>query len=468
MKITIVSFLCCVIVMASPSAIAEAPIAQPPSQVKLPSFTPVPPQSYSIETDSVTLSEVGIVTSQDCKPEQDAWVQASLEDARYRNRSNNNNYFSTNAEDKYQYLRDLYFKDEGQPRYIVRSRQLSRSQLRKNLQYFEERSSQTVPQCTEINSCIEAISLRGSRLERCVWKSALSRGGELEQKRGPASSAEPAVASNHRELYQRCTSDAANKELQAIDQRLGDFRESPAGQQTGTVTPSLQAVMWGTSKQAEVIKKYCPDSPGFKARLAELNASYQKALEACRQINSNPDQYCIPALPDNVGYQNEAPDAPVPNMNFSTGELASTAPTPSAISNPDDENTAGPTNKKYSKNTKKEKSASSQTAQNKKQKPHGPINASSCISEKNSRMVNICDFDVEVAFCVENPQQTKNFFDSSDAFKCPNGGLSTVPAGQSEPNILHGQVQWFACSTVDTATMQTRYEAGSGYKGKCY
>lgn len=92
---------------------------------------------------------------------------------------------------------------------------------------------------------------------------------------------------------------------------------------------------------------------------------------------------------------------------------------------------------------------------------------SHCVIGKNRTLFNQCDYPVDVGFCVENPQQTKNFFDSSEAFKCPDGGLSTLGPGKEEGNILNGTVQWFACSTAHRGTAGWKYVAGSGYKGHC-
>ena len=92
---------------------------------------------------------------------------------------------------------------------------------------------------------------------------------------------------------------------------------------------------------------------------------------------------------------------------------------------------------------------------------------SHCVVGKNRTLFNQCDYPVDVGFCVENPQQTKNFFDSSEAFKCPDGGLSTLGPGKEEGNILNGTVQWFACSTAHRGTAGWKYVPGSGYKGHC-
>lgn len=92
---------------------------------------------------------------------------------------------------------------------------------------------------------------------------------------------------------------------------------------------------------------------------------------------------------------------------------------------------------------------------------------SHCITGKNARLFNQCSYDVDVGFCVENPQQTKNFFDSSGAFTCPNGGISTLGPGKDGGNILHGRVHWWACSTKTRGTGKWRFVDGAGYRGYC-
>ncbi|RIX77898.1 hypothetical protein [Acidovorax cavernicola] len=93
---------------------------------------------------------------------------------------------------------------------------------------------------------------------------------------------------------------------------------------------------------------------------------------------------------------------------------------------------------------------------------------SHCVTGKDNTLFNKCSYSVDVGFCVENPQQTKNFFDGSDAFRCPNGGLSTLGPGKKEGNILHGTVHWWACSTKHRGTGRWRYVEGAGYRGYCF
>lgn len=96
-------------------------------------------------------------------------------------------------------------------------------------------------------------------------------------------------------------------------------------------------------------------------------------------------------------------------------------------------------------------------------------NDSECITMRDNSLFNQCEFDVDVSFCVENPRQTKHFYDSSEAFRCPNGGLSTLGPGKKEGNILNGRVHWFACATKYRGKGGSRrYVEGSGYKGRCF
>jgi len=88
----------------------------------------------------------------------------------------------------------------------------------------------------------------------------------------------------------------ANSELQKIDQRIAEHLASTEGQQINNATPSLQLVMWGTSEQANIMKKYCPDADAFKQEIADRMVSYDSALRACRQIQSNPE-VCGPVSP---------------------------------------------------------------------------------------------------------------------------------------------------------------------------
>lgn len=93
---------------------------------------------------------------------------------------------------------------------------------------------------------------------------------------------------------------------------------------------------------------------------------------------------------------------------------------------------------------------------------------SHCVIGKDSTLFNQCNYSVDVGFCVENPRQTKHFFDSSEAFQCPNGGLSTLGPGKKEGNLLHGTVHWWACSTKHRGTGRWRYVEGRGYRGYCF
>lgn len=97
-------------------------------------------------------------------------------------------------------------------------------------------------------------------------------------------------------------------------------------------------------------------------------------------------------------------------------------------------------------------------------------NANSCISLRGNQIVNTCSKMVWVTFCVTDPRQTKNFFDSSDAFKCPNGGLENISGNRANGLIWHGWVHYFACYADDIGTMKTNFwqdRYGGSYHGLC-
>lgn len=131
-----------------------------------------------------------------------------------------------------------------------------------------------------------------SRLLACAYRIAATR-------RDSAATVSPAAAKA--KLESQCAPDAvasANRELQEIDQRLAAFLESPAGQQTGTVTPSLQVIMWGTREQVRIMKRYCPKADAFQERIDTLMSSFQSAQQACRTIQSDyGPKNCEPAAP---------------------------------------------------------------------------------------------------------------------------------------------------------------------------
>ncbi|MCY1212371.1 hypothetical protein D9M72_241050 [compost metagenome] len=93
---------------------------------------------------------------------------------------------------------------------------------------------------------------------------------------------------------------------------------------------------------------------------------------------------------------------------------------------------------------------------------------SHCVVGKNNSLFNQCNYSVDVGFCVENPQQTKHFYDNSKAFECPGGALIALPAGLQDGNILHGKVHWWACSIKHRAGNKWRYVEGVGYRGYCF
>lgn len=138
----------------------------------------------------------------------------------------------------------------------------------------------------EANQCSAAIA----RLTACAYQAAAT----IKDGNTPVT---PEVAKA--KLVTQCAPAAlekANRGLQQIDQRIADYLNSPSGKQITQATPHLQIVMWGTSEQAKIMKQHCPDADAFKQEIADRMASYESALRACRQIQSNPN-ICGPVAP---------------------------------------------------------------------------------------------------------------------------------------------------------------------------
>jgi hypothetical protein len=88
--------------------------------------------------------------------------------------------------------------------------------------------------------------------------------------------------------------------------------------------------------------------------------------------------------------------------------------------------------------------------------PYKP-NANACVGLSGNQLVNNCSKAIWIAFCTLNPRQTQNFFDSSDAFKCPKGGLESISGNGRNGLVWHGWVQFFACYADDIGTMKTSF-----------
>jgi hypothetical protein len=96
---------------------------------------------------------------------------------------------------------------------------------------------------------------------------------------------------------------------------------------------------------------------------------------------------------------------------------------------------------------------------------------SNCVEVRGNSLANKCDQTLLIAFCVTNPQQTKNFFDGSDAMRCGSGGgLDNISAGKSHGLVLYGVIQYFACPYTDyytPARMKTKLTPQGYYVGTC-
>lgn len=80
-----------------------------------------------------------------------------------------------------------------------------------------------------------------------------------------------------------------------------------------------------------------------------------------------------------------------------------------------------------------------------------------CVSNRGNQITNVCNIAMDISACVISPEQTKNFFDGSSAFECPNGGLFTLGPSQSDGNLIHGVVSFFACPSSERGTSRTEF-----------
>lgn len=97
----------------------------------------------------------------------------------------------------------------------------------------------------------------------------------------------------------RCSPEAAravNQELADIEGRITNFLLSPAATTSAGATPTLRVVMWATQRSIDAIARHCPEGELFIEKESGYKAAYNKALEACRALLSEPD-LCGPAAP---------------------------------------------------------------------------------------------------------------------------------------------------------------------------
>ncbi|ENX02635.1 hypothetical protein F900_01081 [Acinetobacter modestus] len=169
---------------------------------------------------------------------------------------------------------------------------VSTSELKESVIYLykaadeEDQKKYNIHSVSRGDQCTVALY----RLTACAYQTAAMRKDSI-------AAVSPEVAKA--KLESQCSTQSiekANLELQKIDQRIADYLASSEGKQLANATPSLQVVMWGTSEQAKIMKKYCPDADAFKQEIADRMVSYEGALRTCRQIQSSPE-VCGPVAP---------------------------------------------------------------------------------------------------------------------------------------------------------------------------
>ena len=281
------------LVLSAPLLMAsgQQPVARPPAQTAVPTFTPVAPSPPSFAAGPGDIPKMGAVTEGDCQGEFDAFVNVGMENANMHNLPRQPREVHVNA------AKARAYQDGGPIRMTTSGNPLTNSQLQRNIAFYEQQVRAPMPPCRDLTSCNTASSLAGSRLDYCLLKLALSRGSLPAAPVAPPPLPKPALPDCVREA-----TTAANQELDGIDREIERFLASPVGQQGGAATPALQVVMWGTSQQSQIIKRHCAGTTGFDQRLAELNASFTAAREACQKIQTRPE-VCKPVAPSQLASQ---------------------------------------------------------------------------------------------------------------------------------------------------------------------
>lgn len=160
-----------------------------------------------------------------------------------------------------------------------------------------------------------------------------------------------------------------------------------------------------------------------------------------------------PAIIGAVGSAGAAYTAANPIRQAPQRSTSATSPPPVAVAPAVSTNSQNP----YANNTPAGESSAVTPQQSQSQRKPYKRNANSCISLRGNQIANNCGKPVVIAFCVLNPRQTKNFFDSSGAFQCPNGGLETIGGNSRNGLIWHGQVMYYACFTSEMGSMTTKF-----------
>ncbi|RQO35979.1 hypothetical protein DBR37_06420 [Herminiimonas sp. KBW02] len=186
------------------------------------------------------------------------------------------------------------------------------------------------------------------------------------------------------------------------------------------------------------------NAANWRARLKES----QEDHAAAQQIAA-----VSPAIIGAIGSAGAAYTAANPIRQAPQRNTSATSPTPAAVAPAVSTSSQNP----YANNTPVGGSPGVTPEQSQSQRKPYKNNANSCISLRGNQLANNCGKPVVIAFCVLNPRQTKNFFDSSAAFQCPNGGLETIGANSRNGLIWHGQVMYYACYTSEMGSMTTKF-----------
>jgi hypothetical protein len=253
----------------------------------------------------VTTFDAFAISSGDCQTEQRALVDNASANARAAERN-----YGYSASKTVTGLEAFVRNGVAQLLKELNSPQATAKNIKSNLDYIEQHS---IPAFRELARKSrfgdDNQKLLDWRLtEACMYRIRLR---ELEA----LPSAEPsALSPNPPKSSPSCESakvESINQKLSSIDEKVGVFMQSNAGQQTGRATEHLQVIMWAMQEQQNILQSGgCMDDEDFAAKARDAATTFAGAQKSCMQITS--PAACVPKEPGMVASDYDKPPPPPP------------------------------------------------------------------------------------------------------------------------------------------------------------
>jgi hypothetical protein len=228
-----------------------------------------------------------LISGGDCQGERSAYVEAAVNDARYR----------LDAKER---GRDVASLAQGDVEAVAEAVQYNHH-LTLSGQKLKRENFLNIAAAADDAAAIgvkfdDKVDAAYSALGACLYRRAAANVGSA----GSAAPSPVRPAATEPEPV-TCPADrlrSMNQEIADLDSRLERFlATSPNAQPGAGSLPMLSVTMWALQSQAGSIRKYCPDLDAHKQRLDELTRSFAAAQAACDQLKSGGGS-CSPTAPE--------------------------------------------------------------------------------------------------------------------------------------------------------------------------